>query len=277
MRKRGKKQALRLLFYSVCILVTLIYLFPLIWMLFTAFKPRTDIFSTPPKFLFPPTLYHFRLVIEEWGVLHFLYNSVLVSLGATTVTVLVGTLAGYALARFEFKNKNLLALELLTVRVIPPIIPGIALFLIGKVLGLLNTHFYLILIYTVFNLPMVIWITASFISDIPVAIEESALIDGCTKYSAFQKIVLPLIFPGLSAAFMITLTFCWNEFIFANILTSYETKTLPVLAAFSIRSRSTLWGAAAACGTILCVPPLIAFFVAGKYLVRGLTLGAVRE
>ena len=276
-KKKKKKQIFKLFFYTVCISVTLVYLSPLVWMILTAFKQKAEVFSTPPKFLFNPTLYHFRLIIEEWGVLHCLYNSILISLVATTITVFVGTLAGYALVRFEFKNKELLALELLSVRVIPPIISGIALFLIGKALGLLNTHFYLILIYTVFNLPMVVWITASFISDIPIAIEESALIDGCTKYSVFQKIVLPLILPGLSAAFMITFIFCWNEFLFANIITSYETKTLPVLAAFSVRSRQTLWGAAAACGILLSMPPLIVCFLVGKYLVRGLTFGAVRE
>ncbi len=271
-----RKQISRLFFYTVCILITLTYLFPFIWMILTAFKRRIDIFSIPPKFLFNPTLDNFTLIIRQWGIFHFFKNSILISLVATIITVFVGTMGGYALARLEFKNKQLFAIELLTVRVIPPIIASISLFLLGKQLGLLNTHLYLILIYATFNLPMAIWMTGSFISEIPSAIEESALVDGCTKYAVFYRIILPLILPGLAATFMIIFVFCWNEFLFANILTSYETKTLTVVAASAVKPRGVVWGAAASSGVILSIPPLAVCFLAGKYLVRGLTFGAIR-
>jgi len=245
-------------------------------MILTAFKREVDIFSIPPKILSTFSLSAFKVIIEEWGVFGFFHNSIIISLTATIITVFVGALAGYALARLEFKNKRFFTLQILGVKLIPPIIGSISLFLMGKVLGLFNTHLYLILVYSAFNLPMAIWMMTSFISEIPISIEESARVDGCSEYSIFYRIVLPLILPGLAAVFMIIFVFCWNEFLFANILTSYETKTLPVIAASAIKPRGVSWGPASACGTLLMIPALVVVFLAQKYLVRGLTFGSIK-
>jgi multiple sugar transport system permease protein len=273
---RRIRSILDVLHYPARILITLIYLLPLIWMATNAFKSPLDIFAIPPKFLFAPTMANFRMIIAEWGILHYLHSSLIIGLSATILTVLIGTMGGYGLARFEFKNKDLLAMQLVGLKIVPPIIAVISLYLMSKGLGLYNTHLYLILIYTTFNLPMAVWLMRSFISDVPVAIEESAEVDGCSNYSVLRRITLPLILPALAATFMITFIFCWNEFLFANVLTAYETKTLPVIAAAAVKPREVEWGAASAAGLVMFVPALFVCLFIGRYLVRGLTFGAVK-
>lgn len=265
----------KVLVYTVIGLFIIIFFFPVFWMTLTSFK-GSMLIGGSEKFIFKPTLESYRVVVTDWEILSSLKNSLVVTLFSTLITVLVGTLAAYSLVRLEPAGKNFIAFEFLSLRAIPPIVVLIPVFLLGKRLHLHGTIPLLIVVYATINLPISIWMMAGFLKEVPVAIEESALIDGCTRLGVFIKICLPLIVPGLIATGIICAIFAWNEFMFANILTVGGTRTLPVIAALSIKHYSIAWGAAMASGVICSLPVIILGIVAQKYLVRGLTFGAVK-
>lgn len=262
--------------YALIILTTILFVFPYFWMVITAFKLPQDIRAIPPKILFTPTLRNFQELINEYQVLPAIRNSVIVVLMATTLAVTFGMLASYALARFQFRGKNSIALDILSIRMVPPIASAIPIFLIAQKTGLFNTYWILALVNAVFNIPLVVWVLRVFIEELPLSIEESALVDGCSRLRILWSITLPLIMPGLIATTILAGIFIWNEFLFANILTGPETKTLPIVIALSIETRRVAWGVAAAAGTLISLPIVFPLMYIQKYLVRGLTFGVVK-
>lgn len=262
--------------YVLIALVTLIFVFPYFWMVITSFKLPQDIREIPPKILFSPTLLNFQDLIDKYQVLPAIRNSIIVVLMGTSLAVIFGMLASYALARFKFPGKNGIALDILSIRMVPPIATAIPIFLIAQKTGLFNTYWILALVNAVFNIPLVVWVLRVFIEELPLSIEESALVDGCSRLRILWSITLPLIMPGLIATTILTGIFIWNEFLFANILTGPETKTLPIVIALSIESRRVAWGVAAAAGTLISLPIVFPLMFIQRYLVRGLTFGVVK-
>ena len=174
------------------------------------------------------------------------------------------------------QGKETFALELLSIRMMPAIVSVIPLFIIARSLGVFDTPWLLIAIYALNGLPFVVWVMRVFIQDVPKSIEEAAMIDGCGRYEVFFRITLPLVVPGLAAVLVIVFMFSWNEYLFASMLTSSEAKTLPVLAANAIKPKAISWGLSSAAAVLMSLPVILLVLSAQRYLVRGLTLGAVK-
>ncbi|HNB26388.1 MAG TPA: carbohydrate ABC transporter permease, partial [Alphaproteobacteria bacterium] len=215
-------------------------------------------------------------LFEEMNAWDAFLNSALIVGLATSFAMMAGTLAAYALARFDIKNKDFIAFEILSIRMLPPIVSVIPLFMIAKQLGVFDTPWLLIAVYTLNGLPFVVWIMRVFIQEIPQSIEEAALIDGCSRFECFWRVTLPLLLPGLAATMVIIFMFAWNEYLLASILTSKDARTLPVIAASAIKPKAISWGLASAAGVLMSVPVVVLVLMMQRYLVRGLTLGAVK-
>lgn len=262
--------------YAAALAATLFFAFPVYWMASSSLKSEADVASYPPAFLFTPTFEEYRKLFSELNAWDALRNSVLIVGIATGLAMIAGTMAAYALARFNIKNKTFLAFEILSIRMLPPIVSVIPLFIIAKTLGVFDTPWLLIAIYMLNGLPFVVWIMRVFVQDVPKSIEEAALIDGCSLYEAFWRVTLPLLLPGLAATMVIVFMFAWNEYLLASILTSADAKTLPVIAANAIKPKAISWGLASAAGVLMSAPVVCLVLLMQRYLVRGLTLGAVK-
>lgn len=263
-------------YYLLALIATIFFAFPVYWMASSALKSDNDISTYPPMWSFTPTLHSFRQLFEELGALQALLNSAFIVGIATCLAMIAGTLAAYALARFNIKGKNFIAFEVLSIRMLPPMVSVIPLFMIAKALGIFDTPWLLIAVYTLNGLPFVVWVMRVFIQEIPQSIEEAALIDGCSRFECFWRVTLPLLLPGLVATMVIIFMFAWNEYLLASILTSSDARTLPVIAASAIKPKAISWGLASAAGVLMSLPVVVLVLLMQKYLVRGLTLGAVK-
>lgn len=258
------------------LVATLFFAFPIFWMAASSLKSEADVASYPPLWLFAPSLHSYRQLFEEMGALDALVNSCVIVGIATCLAMIAGTLAAYALARFDVKGKNVIAFEVLSIRMLPPIVSVIPLFILAKQLGIFDTPLLLIAVYTLSGLPFVVWVMRVFIQEIPQSIEEAALIDGCSRFQAFWRVTLPLLLPGLAATMVIVFMFAWNEFLLASILTSRDAKTLPVIAANAIKPKAISFALASAAGVLMSLPVVVLVLMMQRYLVRGLTLGAIK-
>jgi len=275
-RIKTRKLAGKIITYLLVVVSVAFFTFPIFWMVMTSFKAPLDIVARPPLWVFKPTLFNYEYLLIYWDIMTFIKNSIIVSVVGSIVTVVCGSLAAYALARLDLKRKNVLTYEILSLRIMPPVVAMIPIYLMAQMLNLINTHIILILVYSTFNLPLTVLVLMSFFKEIPIEIEEAAMIDGCTRFQVFIRIVLPLSLPGIIVVTLLCMSFMWNEFLFANILTGQATKTLPVVAGLAKTHRGIAWGQAASVGVVTIIFPLILAFVLRKYLVRGLTLGAVK-
>jgi multiple sugar transport system permease protein len=197
-------------------------------------------------------------------------------LGSTFLTLTMGGLAAYALVRFRFMGRGVISIGTLLLRMVPPAVLAVPVFVIWSDAGILNDRWGLVLAYVGMNLPFTIWVLYGFIAGIPVELEEAALIDGCGALSIFYRIIIPLIRPGLAAAAIFTFRIAWNEFILALVLTNRFTRTLPVAISLFFTDYGVQWGKIMAVGTLIALPALIFTFIAAKQLIRGLTAGAVK-
>lgn len=259
---------------AILIVASLISLFPILWMVLTSFKSPQMIYSSPPAFVFHPTLDNFHRAFVDGPFATNFLNSLFVASCATLLSVSIGTLGAYSLSRFRFNDQ--LPFWILSTRMAPPVLAVLPLFLMFKNLGLLNTYLGLIIAHTTFNLPFAVWIMRDFLSDIPKEIDRAALVDGLTRFQAFRKVILPLSWGGIISTAVFCFVFSWNEFIFALVLSGSDTKTLPLATAGFITPSGIDWGGASAVGTVALLPAAILAVVLQKYLVRGLTMGAVR-
>ncbi len=261
--------------YALIIIILLWILVPIFWMILTALKSQSAMYTLPPKWIFKPTLSNFKHT-WEMGISKYLWNSLIASSSAVAIATLLGSLAGYSLTRGKIPRRNDIAFWVLTTRMAPIIAVLLPLYIIFRNLHLLNTLLGLVVAYTTFDLPLAVWIMASFFKTIPRELEEAALIDGCGKLSSFLRISLPLSAPGLVATAVLCFIFAWNDYAFAVILTTSDTQTLPVFAARLITHRGIQWGIIFSMGTMIFIPVLIAGWMIRKYLVRGLTMGAIK-
>ncbi len=262
--------------YVLVGIASLFFLFPVYWMVASSFKADPDVASKTPVWVFSPTMKNYAELFTKLNALDALINSAVIVGLATCCAMICGTLAAFALARFPLKGKNIIAFEILSVRMLPPIVTVIPFFILARLLGLFDTHILLIAIYTLSGLPFVVWVMRVFIEDIPTSIEEAALVDGCSRYQSFAYVTLPLLLPGLAATIVIVFMFAWNEYLFASLLTSTKAKTLPVIASMVIKPKAISWGLACAAGALMSVPVVILVMIMQRYLVRGLTFGAIK-
>ena len=272
-----KRQNLAMLLRYVFIIVFAAFaLFPIYEMVATSLKNEVDAFSIPPKWVFIPTFKNYQEVLFEGKFFTYFYNSIFVALTATVLSVAAGALGAYSLARFKFKGKKLVVLGTLQMRMVPPVILVVPIFLPYNQLGVTNARMSLALVYVALNLPFNIWVLRTFIMEVPKELEESAQMDGCSHMMTFRRIILPLIAPGLSVASIFTFRISWNEFILSLVLTNRNTRTLPVAVSLYLTDTGTEWGKITAIATIIAIPAFIFTFTAAKSLIMGLTAGAVK-
>jgi multiple sugar transport system permease protein len=275
----------RALVYIVLITWLVFTLFPLYFSIITSIKSPNEVYSPTPLFLpfidFSPNLDSWTGMFKEVGggrLLFIAKNSLVAALGSAVGATLLGALAAYGLARFQFKSwKNEdIGFFFISQRMFPPIALAVPYFILFNWLHMLDRLPTLILIYTAMNTPLVVWLLWDFFKDLPVEIEEAALVDGCSRLGAFFRIALPLALPGIVVAFLFSFVFAWNEFLFALTLTFDDAKTLPFQIAGNVTNTGPRYWDLAAQGTFVLLPPLLIALVAGRYIVRGLTLGAVK-
>ncbi len=278
---RAPRQATRVkgstvLYYVVLVLLSLIVLVPILVMFMTSFKYQVDILSSTPEFIFTPTLANYEQIFTKYNFVRYLVNSVLVGLGATILTLLAAGMGAYGLARMQFPGRGLMAQTTLIIRAVPPAVLAVPIFALWGLWGLEDGRIGLVLFYTALNLPFVIWLLIGFIKQIPVELEEAAIVDGANPFQVFFLIMLPLLRSGIAVASIFAFRIAWNEFILALILTDRFTRTLPVQTTLFLTEQGVEWGLVTAMGSILVVPPLIITFLAARQIIAGLTAGAVK-
>ena len=276
-QRQKYKTTTKIVLYAFALGFLFLSFVPIYLILSSSFKTDTQIFAIPPVFVFKPTLDNYRIALTGGtSQVPYLINSLVVSTVSTAIAVVFGAMAAYGLARFEFKGKKDLAFWILSTRMAPPIAFIVPMFVLIKSVGLLDTWWALIIMYTGMNLSFSIWILRGFFLDIPPELEESALLDGYTRLQVFTKIALPLVKPALAAVAVFSLIFSWNEFLFALILTQSHAKTIPVSIQGFSSSMGINWGPFLATAFIAILPIMIFTFIMQRYLVRGLTFGAVK-
>ncbi|WP_396434154.1 carbohydrate ABC transporter permease [Limnohabitans sp.] len=262
--------------YGVLIFLALLCLGP-IWVIFaTSLRQQVDIFANPLNFIFMPTLENYRAVIEEDKFDRYLVNSLFVGTVSTVITLVLGCMAAYGLARFRFPGRQAVAYTTLLLRTVPLAVLAIPVFLIWNEWQLVNSLWGLVLLYVAVNLPFTIWLLYGFVLQVPIELEEAAAMDGCGPFQIFTKVLLPLMGPGLAAASIFTFRIAWNEFILALVLTDRQTRTLPVAASLFITDLGVDWGKVMAMTSLIAIPPLIFTFIAARQIITGLTAGAVK-
>jgi len=279
-RSRTRDVLIHLSAYLTIFVALVVTLFPIYWIAANSFKFDIDIFAVPPEWL-PrnPTLKHYNEAFVERPFLRYALNSFLVAVGTTTVSLVFGTMAGYALARFNYswQWRKQISFWILSTRMMPPIVSIIPLYLFFNYFSMLNTKSALIVAYTAFNLPFATWMMKSYFQDLPAELEEAAMVDGDTRWGAFLHVALPLARPGLAATAIFCLIISWNEFLLSLIITLTEqSQTLPIGIAGRVTQYNTYWGEISATGFMACVPIVIFAFIVQGHLVRGLSLGAVK-
>jgi ABC-type glycerol-3-phosphate transport system permease component len=262
------------LIYMVLTGLTLAFLFPLVWVLGLSLKTRLQVFATPPLYLWWPTFENYVDVLTraDFGEHS---SRRLEATSAVILSLCVGEPAEYAFARFPFTGRSFLFFALLVMRMLPPIAVLVPMYVLFSKLGLATTRFSVVLAYTTFSLPLVVWIMRGYFEDLPVELEESAWIDGASRFGAFRLIMLPLARPGLVACSILCLQLAWNDFLFAAVLTNNASQTLPVLmAAFNAGDSGMDWGGLTASGMLVILPVVVFSFLAQRHLVAGLSSGA---
>lgn len=278
MRARTRNRLINALSYLGLLLASLIALFPVYWTVSTSIKQRDDTFVFPPKFIsFTPTWKNYEAIFATRGFWQTCINTVVITLASTLLCVLVATLAAYALARSpRFRGRGPLEVGLVLIRAIPAIVIMVPLFQIISQLGLYDNRVMLIVMYAAINLPFAVWLMMSFVDQIPIALEQSAAVDGARRWQILIHIVLPLILPGIAATTIFVALLAWNEFLIPVMLAGNNAKTLPVFIAGFISTRNLDWGPMAAASAIAIIPITVLTVVAQRALVSGLSSGAIK-
>ncbi|MCY4260743.1 MAG: carbohydrate ABC transporter permease [Rhodobacteraceae bacterium] len=276
--------------------VVALFAFPLYYWLTIAFKDGSEIFNWPPHvWSFEPTLRNFEEVFGisfgygfgeqrevlpgggNWRMAPRLWDSIVVAVLSTALAIAISTLASYALSRMTFRGRHHFVAWILSTRMMPPVAVAIPVFFIYKEISLLDTFTGIILIHALMNLPLAVLLMKSFFDDIPVEIDESALIDGASRWLIFRRVVLPMVKGGMAATAVLCFIFSWTEFLFVLTLTQTGLKTVPVVSSTFVTSTGTAWGSMAALGAAAVVPAFVFILLVQKHLVRGLTLGSIKQ
>jgi multiple sugar transport system permease protein len=308
-----KRKILRAVVIFLIIVITVVYLVPLLFVIHTSFKPWEYIKEYPPKILFKPTVasyiriftsrtplpagvkipeeevaqmkWYARLIYKDTneeivrqGDLPRRYlNSIIVVIGSTIITIVIGTLAAYGFSRGKLKGRDDWMFFILTTRMLPPVVVVIPIFLMFRALRLTDTHTGLILLYTAFNVSFAVWVMKGFIDEIPIEYEEAAMVDGYTRFQVFLKIVVSQAAIGIAATAVFCFIFAWNEYAFAFLLSRKYAQTVPAWLPYQMGVLGYDWGAAAAGTFIFLLPAMIFTIILRKHLIRGITFGAIRK
>ena len=265
------------LHYSGLVALSVMCLAPIWVMISTSFKNQVVIFEAKPIwFAFIPTLENYGYILTKGKFDTYLWNSLIVGVTSTILTLFLGGLCAYALARLEFKGRWLTANAPLLIRMVPPAVIAVPAFALVMMLNVESDLMVLIFFYTALNLPFAIWLLFGFFKQIPVEMEEAAIIDGASPLQVFFKIILPMTKSGYAVAGIFTFRIAWNEFILALLLTGRKTRTLPVAAAGFITDTGVEWGLIMAMGTLIVIPPLLFTFFSARQIITGMTAGAVK-
>jgi ABC-type glycerol-3-phosphate transport system permease component len=277
-RSERRRRLMAALSYAALACAAFVALFPIFWTVSTSIKERGDTFALPPRFFdFDPTWKNYAAILGTNGFERIYLNTIVITIASTMLCVVVSTLAAYALARARrFRSRGSLEVSLILTRAVPTIVLMVPLFQIAAGLGLYDNHLLLIVMYAAVNIPFATWLMTSFVHQVPVALEESAAVDGASRARILWYVVLPLILPGMSATTIFVALLTWNEFLIPVMLSGNDAKTLPVFIAGFISARNLDWGPMAAASTLAILPIAIVTVLAQRKLVSGLSTGAIK-
>lgn len=267
----------RLGFYILLIVVCFFCLGPYIWQFITSLKPQAELSALPPILPENPTLNHYVSIFRAHPFLRIIANSFIVASSTTVLSLVIGSLAAFALAKLDVRRKGLILVFVLSVSMFPAIATVSPLYIIIRAIGLRDTLLALIITYTTFSLPLTIWILTSFFRSIPHEIYLASRVDGCTVFQSFYKVILPLSAPGLFATAILVFIFSWNEFLFALTFTStVASRTIPVGIALFPGLHEVPWGEIAAASIVVTIPLILLAFAFQRRIVEGLTAGSIK-
>ena len=262
--------------WTIVCAISLLWFFPILWIAVTSLKTPDEIALPTPHLLFAPTTGNY---VRAWVDYRFgdgLANSFITAAGATFITLVIGTLAAYGLTRFPVRGARQITLTILSLRMMPPISVVLPYYTIFQKLHLLDTLVGLILIYLTICLPFAIWLLYGFIREVPKSIDEAAMLDGASPLSILWRFIVPAAAPGIAVTGIFSFLFTWNEFLFALILTDRKAVTYPVTISKFLEPYHVLWGELSAGGMMALVPVCLVLIFFQRYIVRGMTLGAIR-
>ena len=261
--------------FSAAVAITAFFLFPVYWLFMISFKTADEIYAFPPVWWPASLQFENYVVLFKDGDATAVWKSLVIASVSTLLAMTIGTMCAYSLARYKTGGDHL-SNWIISQRMVPPIAVVFPVFLLYAFLGWVDTYVGMILLYTAFNLPYVIWMMRGYIQDIPISLEEAALIDGCTRWQVIWKVVLPMCRAGLFATAIFTFVFAWNEFLFALVLTRTEVVTYTVQVTHYFGGQSNFWTKIAAMSVLGTLPVFIAVIFMQRYMVRGISLGAVK-
>ncbi|MED4781182.1 carbohydrate ABC transporter permease [Brevibacillus choshinensis] len=267
----------RTLYHIMLWLISILFFLPVFWIFLSAFKSKDDLLAMPPKWLFTPTLDNLVSMFAGNNFFKYLLNSFVISLTAVLIALLVSFLASYSFSRFKPKGTNFLMFLLLSMRMVPAAAVVVPVFLMYTSLGWKDTHMGIILFYAMFSIPFSVWILKGFIDGVSIRYDETALVNGGSRFHIIFRVVLPQVRPGLIAAFIFNMIFVWNEFLFNFIIGGKKVSTIPVALANGLyTSKGIDWTFIASLSLIYTLPLIIAIYFFQRYLLVGMTFGTVR-
>lgn len=272
LRRPGVRLAMR---YAVALLLTVFFVFPVYWLFIISFKTPDEIFAFPPVWYPESIQFANYAVLFKDGDAVTVGNSLLLAGVSTVIAMVLGTMGAYSLVRFKTGGENL-AVWIISQRMMPPIAIVFPIFLLYVFFGWVDSFHGLIILYTAFSLPYVIWMMRGYIEDLPLELEESALVDGCTRWEVLWKVVFPMVRSGLFATAVFTFVFAWNDFLFALVLSRTEVVTYTVQVTHYFGGQSNFWAKIAAMSVLGTIPVFFAVATLQRYLVRGISMGAVK-
>jgi multiple sugar transport system permease protein len=272
LQRPGTRLAIR---YAIAVVLVIVFVFPIYWLFMISFKTPAEIFALPPKWYASKFQFGNYVGLFKDGDAVSVLNSLILAGTSTIIAMLLGTMAAYSLVRFKTGGENL-AVWIISQRMVPPIAIIFPVFLLYVFFGWVDTYHGLIILYTAFNLPYVIWMMRGYIEDIPLELEESALVDGWTRWQVLWRVVFPMARTGLFATAVFTFVFAWNDFIFAFVLTRTEVITYTVQVTHYFGGQSNFWAKIAAMSVLGTAPIFVAVAFMQRYLVRGISMGAVK-
>ena len=272
-----KDAALKTLHAAGLVAALILILFPIYWLVASSLKTESDLFAVPPRWLFTPTLAAYADALENSDLLGNLLNSVIVTVSAVALGLLVGAPAAYGIARYRFRGRRDVWFWYVTNWMLVPVVVLIPFYLTASALHLINNLIVLILVYQVFIVPLVVWLLVDQFSAVPVALEEAAQLDGLSRFGVFLRICLPLVKPGLAVSAILSGIFAWNDLLYAFILTpATESRTAPTVVLTYLGGYVIPWPKVMASATLVCAPVIIGGIIVHKNIARGLTMGAVK-
>lgn len=263
--------------YSIWIILLLVAFFPIYYLITGAFKPEKLLFGYPPTFFrFYPTIANISTAFETSPLLKHFMNSLMISILSVGLVIFLSVLTAYALSRFRFRGANAITLLVIGIRWVPSMSLVIPLYMLFRRIGLLDTRISIILAHTLFNLPLAVLLLRSYFAGISVALEEAALMDGCSGIGAFFRISLPLVRPGIVATAVLCFIFSWNELLYALVLSNVKSVTLPVTLSSFITMEGILWGQLFGVASVMVFPVVIFAPIIWKSFISGLSLGGLK-